>query len=361
MKVAFVYDRVNKWGGAERVLLALHKMFPQAPLYTSVYNPRSAPWANVFTVHTSFLQRIPLIRRRHELVPFLMPLAFEQFNFSSYDLVISVTSEAAKGIITSGKTKHLCYCLTPTRYLWSGYETYFSNHSFKFFTKPAVNYLRNWDKIASSRPDKMVAISKEIQSQIKTFYNRESQVIYPPLLLTNLAKDHQIKNVNSKPYLLIVSRLVNYKRIDLAIKACNRLKLPLYIIGTGNDYYRLQMMSGPTINFLGGLSDSELITYYKNCSGFIFPGREDFGLTALEAQYYGKPVLAYNQGGVKEIVINGQTGMFFDNLSVESLAEALTKFVKFRYNPNICRKQAEKFSLKGFEKEFKIAISNLII
>ncbi len=361
MKVALVYDRVNKWGGAERVLLALHKMFPDAPLYTSVYSPRSATWASVFKVHTSFLQRIPVIRRRHELVPFLMPIAFEQFNFSKYDLVISITSEAAKGIITNGKTKHLCYCLTPTRYLWGGYETYFSSQTFKFLTKPAVNYLRNWDKIASSRPDKIVAISKEIQSQIKTFYKREADVIYPPLLLNELNKKRRSSSTKEQPYLLIVSRLVNYKKIDLAIKACNLLRLPLYIIGTGNDYYRLQLMSGPTIKFLGSLPDDDMIAYYKNCRGFIFPGKEDFGLTALEAQYFGKPVLAYNKGGVTETVIDGKTGMFFNELTVESLADALTKFVNFRYNPDICRKQAEKFSLERFENEFNRAVHSLII
>lgn len=361
MKVALVYDRVNKWGGAERVLLALHKMFPDAPLYTSVYSPRSAPWAKVFEVHASFLQKIPIVRRKHELVPFLMPLAFEQFNFSKYDLVISVTSEAAKGIITTGKTKHLCYCLTPTRYLWSGYDTYFGSRGFKLLTKPAVNYLRNWDKIASSRPDKIISISWEIQAQIKRYYARDSEIIYPPLLLNDTTNEKKLYSKGAEPYLLIVSRLVPYKRVDLAIKACNLLKLPLYIIGTGSERFYLQMIAGPTVKFFGSMTDDELVRYYKSCRGLIFPGKEDFGLTALEAQYFGKPILAFNKGGVTETVINGKTGMFFSEPNVQSLAEALTKFVKFRYNPDICKKQAEKFSFKRFEREFNKAVNSLNI
>src|SRR3990172_1252396 len=163
-KVAIVYDRVNKWGGAERVLLTLHEMFPDAPLYTSVYDEKNASWAKVFSnIYTSFLQKIPFAKGNHEFLAPLMPLAFESFNFNDYDLVISVTSEAAKGIITKSGTTHICYCLTPTRYLWSGYEEYFKNPILKFISKPFVSYLRMWDKIAANRPDKIIAISTEVK------------------------------------------------------------------------------------------------------------------------------------------------------------------------------------------------------
>lgn len=181
MRVAIVYDRVNKWGGAERVLLTLHEMFPSAPLYTSVYNPNSAAWAKVFPkIYTSFLQNFPLAKSSHELYAVLMPLAFESFDFDKYDLVVSVTSEAAKGIITKPGTKHICYMLTPTRYLWSGYEVYFKNPILKFISKPVINYLRSWDKVAASRPDEIIAISTEVQKRIKKYYNRESKIIFPP-------------------------------------------------------------------------------------------------------------------------------------------------------------------------------------
>lgn len=182
MKVALVYDRVNKFGGAERVLLALHEIWPKAPLYTSVYDKKAAPWANVFEVRTSFLQKLPLPKNEHELYPFLMGIAFESFNFDEFDLVISVTHEFAKAIITKPKTFHLCYCLTPTSYLWSGYENYFHPKPgwFKFLSKPLINYLRWYDKIIAHRPDKYVAISKTVQERIKKIYNQESEVIYPP-------------------------------------------------------------------------------------------------------------------------------------------------------------------------------------
>lgn len=180
-KVAIVYDRVNKWGGAERVLLSLHEMFPKAPLYTSVYDKKNAKWAKVFPqVHTSFLQYIPFTKSNHEFLAPLMPLAFESFNFDNYDLVISVTSEFAKNIKTNSKTLHVCYCLTPTRYLWSHYEEYFQNKILKFFTKPVISILRKWDKKAAYRPDVMFAISTEVQQRIKKYYNRESEIIFPP-------------------------------------------------------------------------------------------------------------------------------------------------------------------------------------
>jgi glycosyltransferase involved in cell wall biosynthesis len=281
MKTALVYDRVNKWGGAERVLLALHKIFSEAPLYTSVYNKEKAPWADVFDIRTSFLQNFPKAQTSHELYAVLMPMAFESFNFDEYDLVISVTSEAAKGIITKPKTLHVCYCLTPTRYLWSGYNDYFRSSLFKLLSKPAVTYLRSWDKIAAQRPDEYIAISGEVQDRIKRYYNRESEIIYPPLQLKS-----QISNLKSQnDYFLVVSRLTNfYKRVDIAIKACNDLKLPLKIVGEGADAENLKSLAGPTVEFLGNLSDFQLSNYYKNCKALIFPGREDFGLVMAEAQ-----------------------------------------------------------------------------
>jgi hypothetical protein len=181
MKVALVYDRVNKWGGAERVLLTLHEMFPDAPLYTSVYDEDRAPWARVFPrIYTSFLQKIPFAKSIHEFLGTLMPMAFELFNFDEYDLVISVTSEAAKGIITKPGTKHVCYMLTPTRYLWSHYDLYFRNPLLRFISKPFVSYLRTWDKMAALRPDKIIAISSEVKRRIKKYYKLESEIVYPP-------------------------------------------------------------------------------------------------------------------------------------------------------------------------------------
>ncbi|HXS15298.1 MAG TPA: glycosyltransferase [Candidatus Saccharimonadales bacterium] len=354
MKVALVYDRVNKWGGAERVLLALHAMFPHAPLFTSVYNPKTASWAKVFAVKTSFLQHIPFVRSHHQLFPFLMPLAFESFSFDDFDLVISVTSEAAKGIITKPHTRHICLCLTPTRYLWSGYAHYFNNAFFRFLATPVIQYLRTWDSIASQRPDTMVAISEEVRKRIKKYYQRESIVIYPPYMLTETSVESQ-----KGEYFLVVSRLsrfTSYKRVDIAVQAATKLNIPLKIIGEGDiEYYK--KIAGPTVEFLGKVSDTDLLSYYAGCCGLIFPGIEDFGLVMVEAQAMGKPVIALRGGGALEIVKEGETGEFFDRQTVESLSQVLKSFDGSRYNKETCKQNAKRFSLEAFQKKVQAVTS----
>lgn len=367
MKVALVYDRVNKWGGAERVLLALHELFPKAPLYTSVYNPQKAPWARVFKVRTSFLQRFPFAKSRHELYAILMPLVFERFSFDSYDLVISVTSESAKGIITIPTTKHICYCLTPTRYLWSGYREYFKNPFFRFISYPFVMYLRKWDKVASQRPDMIISIGNEVKRRVKKYYQRESQVIYPALAESTFSshvkkkESSQKTTVEDKDFFLVVSRLVRYKRIDLAIKACNKLKLPLVVVGTGSEKQKLLSMADETVSFVGYLTEEELLQYYKRSQALIFPGKEDFGLAILEAQKLGKPVIAFKGGGALETVVEGKTGIFFEKQSVLSVVEALEKFKRKRFDPALCKKNAKAFSYLKFATSWqKILDENLM-
>ncbi len=358
MKVALVYDRINKWGGAERVLLALHKLFPNAPIFTSVYSPQKAGWAKEFSVKPSFLQRFSHAVTHHELYPFLMPVAFERFNFSEYDVVISLTSEAAKGIVTKPGTVHICYCLTPTRYLWSGYNEYFKNPALKILAAPTVSYLRKWDKVAAKRPDTFVAISKEVQQRIKTYYDRESVVIYPPVAVASsverLASSFK-KNIKNNDYFLIVSRLskfTKYKRIDLAIQACNELKLPLKIIGEGSWKKELEKMAGPTVTFLGDVDDKALREYYQNCKALIFPALEDFGLTVVEAQAFGKPVIAFRGGGALETIQEGKTGLFFDKQTKESLINALQVFDHMQFDPKESKKNAGRFSQRSFKNAF---------
>lgn len=356
MKVALVYDRVNKWGGAERVLLALHKMFPDAPLYTSVYNPKTAGWASIFNIKTSFLQKFPIAKKRHDIYAPLMPVAFESFNFSDYDLVISVTSEAGKGVITNGKTKHICYCLTPTRYLWSGYHEYFKTPIKKIVSKPLIGYLKKWDKTASKRPDHIVGISTDVGERIKKYYGRDAKIIYPPVEISNI--QHPISNSNNNghqsinSYFLVVSRLVPYKKVNIAIRACNELNLPLKIIGKGSDEKKLKKIAGDKTEFLGEVTDLELIDYYKNCNALIFPGKEDFGLVMAEAQVFGKPVIAFKGGGALDIVIDKKTGELFKEQSVEGLKRVLEKFISSRYNSKLCRENAKKFSFEIFQKQF---------
>ena len=347
MKVALVYDRVNKFGGAERVLLALHEIFPDAPLYTSVYNKVAAPWANVFDVRTSFIQKLPLPKTAHEYYPYLMGPAFEAFIFDEYDVVISVTHEFAKSIITKPKTLHLCYCLTPTSYLLSGYDQYFSNKPLlKFISKPIINYLRRYDKIIANRPDKYIAISKTVQERIKKYYGLESDIIYPPV---NLAS----KGLTFRGgiFFLIVSRLVPNKRIDIPIEAFNKLGLPLKIIGTGRQLSELKNLAKPNIEFLGFRTDEEVVSYYKSCRAVIVCGEEDFNIVAVEAQSFGKPVIAYGKGGVTETVIEGKTGWFFQEQTPDSLVQKIKNLTEI--NPQDCITNAKKYSQERFKKEFK--------
>ncbi len=351
MRVALVYDRINKWGGAERVLLSLKKVFPDADLYTSVYNKKKARWAKVFNVKTSFLQKLPLASSFHEAFAIFMPYAFESFTFDDYDLVISVTSESAKGIITKPNTLHICYCLTPTRYLWSGFEDYFRNPVLKFFANPAIFYLRKWDRISCKRPDKYIAISNEVRRRIKKYYKEESEVIYPPFTMLDKFLDKKIKQKKNDEYFLVVSRLTNfYKRVDIAIKACNKLNLNLKIVGTGRDSKYLKKIAGPTVEFLGDLTDEKLSFYYKHSKALIFPGLEDFGLAMVEAQAFGKPVIAFKGGGALDIVKEGITGEFFLEQNEKSLSEALEKFLNKSYNSKLCRENAERFSFGIFKK-----------
>ncbi|MDQ3142595.1 MAG: glycosyltransferase [Bacteroidota bacterium] len=383
MKVALVYDRVNKWGGAERVLLALHELFPNATLYTSVYDKNKAAWAKVFDIKTSFLQKLPFASSNHELLAPFMPLAFESFTFDEFDLVISVTSEAAKGIITKPGTIHICYCLTPTRYLWSGYEEYFKNAGLKVLTTPIVSSLRKWDLIASLRPDAYIGISKEVQSRIKKYYGRDSELVYPPVTLSPARRTgsptslenpkseyrnpKQIQNtkykIKNNSYFLVVSRLskfTKYKRIDLVIKAANKLKVPLKIIGEGSWRMDLEEMAGPSVEFVGAVSDAELIEYYKNCKALIFPGLEDFGLSMVEAQRFGKPVIAFRGGGAAEIVSDEKTGLFFDEQNADSLVDVINKFEKIKFDPKVCIQNAERFSFDNFKKNFLSVVNKLI-
>jgi len=383
MKVALVYDRVNKWGGAERVLLALHEMFPEAPLYTSVYDEKRAPWAKVFPhVYHSFLQNIPILKNYHELLGWLTPFAYETFNFDDYDVVISVTSEAAKGIITKPTTKHICYCLTPTRYLWSGYEEYLHNLPrtlawiplYKLISQPFLRYAKVWDRFAAQRPDVIISISTAVKDRIKKYYGRDSEIIFPPVEIEKFQipnfppapwlrrvgkfqknSKKQISNIKQKDYYLIVSRLVPYKKIDLAIEAFNELGLPLVIVGIGSEEARLKGMAKKNIIFRGLVSDEELISLYKGSKALIFPQEEDFGITAVEAQAAGCPVIAYKKGGATDSVIDSKTGIFFEEQTKESLIKAVKYYDCSKHRsiqPQNCVKNAQRFSKERFKKEF---------
>jgi len=354
MKVALVYDWVNKFGGAERVLEALHEIYPTAPLYTSVYSSNSTPWSLKFRVKPSFLNKFPLAKNHHELYPLLTPLAFESFDFSGFDLVISITSAHAKGILTLPSTCHICYCLTPTRYLYSGFKDYFRNKFFLSLSKPFLKYLRFWDKVASCRPDFYISISENVRKRIKKYYLKDSEIVYPPVDIDKFFT----KGNKPSDYFLVVSRLVNYKKVDLVIKVFNKLGWPLKIVGDGGQIFKLKFLARKNVEFLGRLTDSELVGYYQNCRAVIFPQEEDFGLVPLEAQACGRPVLAFKGGGALETIIEGKTGTFFYPQTQKALAKALKEFKVEDFDSEICRRNAELFSKDNFKKNFKQAVES---
>ena len=358
MKVALVYDRVNKIGGAERVLLSLHELFPDAPLYTAVYDAKGAAWANVFEVKPTWMDSVPFASTNHEFFPWLTPFAFESIDFDGFDLVISVTSAEAKSILTKPKTIHICYCLTPTRYLWSGFDLYTKGTGVSsFFLKLFGPMLKRWDQVASSRPDHYIAISNRVKQRIKTYYNRLTDaVIYPPV-----RTDFFVPSPSSRgDYYLYVSRLVPYKRPDVIIDAFNTNGYPLVVVGVGSEKNNLMERAKGNITFAGStVSDTELLNYYQHCRAFVFAGDEDFGIVAAEAQSCGKPVIAYRKSGMAEIVVDGKTGILFDKQTASSLCAAVQKERTMTFDSAACRLQGVRFSENRFKEEFQTFIKTM--
>lgn len=319
-KIAIVYDRVNKFGGAEQVLLSLHRLFPEAPLYTSVYDPEGATWAKDWHVQTSFLQRVPFAKHHHEWFGWLMPVAFESLDLSPFDIIISVTSEAGKGVITNSRQLHLCYCLTPTRYLWSHTQEYGSGR-LGWLKRSVFSLLREWDYIAGQRPDQIIAISQHVADRVKKYYGREADaILYPPVAFQSSRSTVQVE----REYFLVVSRLVPYKKVDIAIQACLKAHKKLLIVGMGSDETRLRKIANgnPMIRFEGFVSEGKLAEYYERAIALICPQEEDFGIVSVEAQSYGTPVISYEKSGMVETIIPGITGLLFSEALEETLQEA---------------------------------------
>jgi glycosyltransferase involved in cell wall biosynthesis len=348
MKVALVYDRVNKFGGAERVLLALHNIFPEAPLFTLVYDSKSAPWAKPFKVYPTYLNKCRFIRNKHEWLAPFAAMAFETLNFKDYEVVISITSSDAKAVITKPGQLHICYCLTPTRYFWSGEEQYRKDKKIKLIPNRLRQYFRTTDLLLSKRPDQYIAISNEVKRRIQEYYHRDSSTIYPPIDDKFYSKE--FTTLDKRKYYLIVSRLVPYKKVDLAIQVFNTLKKPLIIVGSGSELINLKNSAGKTVRFVGSVDDTQLINLYKNAKAVIFPQEEDFGLVPLEAQACGTPVIAYGKGGALETVIKDKTGVFFEKQSAESLAKAIHRFEKLSLNPSDCHQNSLRFNSRSFKK-----------
>lgn len=355
MKIALVHDYLVQYGGAERVLEAFTELFPEASIYTLLYDKDAMH--GVFEgkrIHTSFLQKIPGALKNHRAFPMLMPIAIEQFDFSKYDIVLSDSSSYAKGILTRPETLHICYLHTPMRYAWDDCQKYTQDFGLPSFIKKLVPFfmspIRLWDRSAADRPDLIIANSEFVRKRIRKYYRREATVIHPPV---NVGDFSVAKEADRKDYFLMVGRLIAYKRHDIAIEACNRLKIPLKIIGRGPEMERLKKLAGPTVEFLGRVPDEELPEYYAQCRGFIFPQEEDFGIVAIEAVASGRPIIAYRGGDIPEHLEEGKMGVFFEEQTAEDVVLALESFRDKDYDSEYIRSKALRFDKAIFKEKIR--------
>ena len=373
MKIALVHELLTMKGGAERVLKILAAMFPDAPIYTLLYDEkklgdwfppnriRRSPLQSSLTTHYSLLATHSI---NHHLFLRHFPKAVESWDFSEFDVVLSTSSAFAHGIITNGNPKHVCYVNAPARYLWDRTHDVLDRAGTgplgwlkRRYLERLFHALRIWDSEAADRPDVLLAASQSVQRRIELYWRRKSDVVYPPI--DDVWLQSPPRSTTGGEYLLIVSTLADYKRIDIAIEACNTLKLKLIIAGTGPAEARLRSLAGPTVEFAGRVDHQKLRDLYLGAKATIFPGDEDFGLVPLESLSCGTPVIALQSGGALETIEDGKTGIFFDRCDADSLTAALKKFDPSRFDPAVCAKSAKRFDRATFEKKILRAIDSL--
>lgn len=356
MKVALVHDFFCNLGGSDAVVRALHRLFPDAPVYTMIVYDRNrdAEILQNMELRFSFLQCIPWARRNHQPFLPLFPTAIEQFNLHGYDLIISSSHSCAKGVITSPETLHICYCHTPMRYAWDMYPEYTRSMGrlARAITALVMHYIRLWDVLGSSRVDYFIANSRFVARRIWKYYRREATVVYPPVDTTYFVPEDR-----DEDYYLVVSRLTGYKRIDLAVAAFNRLKHPLLIIGDGPELRRLRAMAGPNVKFLGYQPRTTVREHLARCRALIFPGVEDFGIVPVEAQATGRPVIAYAAGGALETVVDGVTGVFFREQNPAALCEAVERCEQTDFDKKLIREHARQFDATRFADQMRAFIA----
>lgn len=361
MRIAIVHDWLNQRGGAELVLEVLRSMFPSAPIFTSIFVPQVMPETyRSWPVRTSFMQRLPAVNRYHRALLPLFPWAFQSMDLSGYDLVISNSSGFCHSVTARDPGCHINYCLTPPRYVWN-LDQYMTREQIggaaRAILPLAARYLRRQDRRAAQGVGHFIAISEAVRQRIEQFYGREAAVIHPPVHTEDFSMAE-----DTGDYFLVVSRLIPYKRIDLAVGAFNRLGLPLVVVGEGRDRAALERMAAPNVRFLGWRPRSEVRELVARCRAFLFPGEEDFGIAPVEAQAAGRPVIAYAGGGALETVTEGVSGVFFNEATPESLSEAVSRFlsIESRFDPRVVRQEARRFDTSVFEEKMTSFIADRI-
>lgn len=357
MKVAIVHEWLASYAGSERVVEQILALYPDADLFSLVdFLPEELrEFIQYKPVTTSFLQNLPFARKKFRQYLPLMPLAVEGFDLSSYDLIFSSSHAVAKGVLTRADQLHISYVHTPIRYAWDLQHQYLKGANLDrglrgVLVQPILHYLRLWDLATVNRVDRFVANSHFVARRIQKTYRRSAQVIYPPVAVEKFQPQSQREN-----FYFTLSRFVPYKRVDLTVAAFAQLGLPLIVIGDGPDWQKIKALAGPNVKLLGLQPDSVVKDCMERCKAFVFAAEEDFGIAPVEAQAAGAPVIAYGKGGVKETVIQGETGLFFLQQTVESLVEVVQKFEADNgyFNPDIIHKNAKRFSKLRFQTEFK--------
>lgn len=355
MKVAIVHDYLNQAGGAERVVAALHRMYPDAPVFTTLFDAAvvGEPLASA-DVRVSWMQRLPAWKRHFKAYLPVYPLAVRSFDLSGYDVVITSSSAWAKGVRVPDGAVHVCYCYTPMRWAWN-FSDYVDRSEIGSLSRAAASAimrpLRRWDVATSRSVDCFVAISTDVAGRIRDAYGRDSEVVFPPVDVARFRAD-----THREDFFLVVSRLTAYKRIDLAVRTCSDLGLPLVVVGDGPDRAALERLAGPTVRFTGRMGDAETAAMFERCRALILPGREDFGLTPLEANAAGRPVVAYRAGGALDTVIDGETGVLFDEQTEFSLGRALMAVAAREWDATRLRAHAVTFSEDVFARRMRAVV-----
>jgi glycosyltransferase involved in cell wall biosynthesis len=376
LKIALAHDWLNQLGGAEYVLEEMVDLYPNAPIYTTIYGPELMPAAfHSWDIRPTWLNRAPAILRHHQPYLPLYPSAVASMDLGGYDVILSNKSGFIHGLPHAPQQLHICYCLAPTRYVWD-FESYAAREGFGHWlgvaARPLIKRLRRWDFEAAQAPATnlatapartpnrleqgvhyFIAISKDIQKRIRKYYQRDSTIIYPPV---NTDRFQPVDGQPRGDYYLVVARLIPYKRIDLAVAAFTRLGKRLIVVGAGRDRAQLESMAGPTIEFKGRLPQQHVVELVANCRAFLFPGFEDFGIAPVEAQAAGRPVIAFARGGALDTVLDAKTGLLFREQSVEALVETVEQFERMSFDPAAARENALRFSRERFRQELKMFV-----